>query len=62
MELSDLIKEYGGQTKLAEALGVDKSHLNRVVRKHRPLGAALAVRIYNVTGHRLGPLADQQAA
>lgn len=62
MELSDLVAEYGGQARLAKALDVDKSHLNRVVRGHRPLGPALAVRIFNVTGKKLGPMAEDRAA
>jgi plasmid maintenance system antidote protein VapI len=59
MELSDLVEQHGGQANLAKALGVNKSHLNRVVRGHRPLGPALAIRIYNLTGQKLGPLVDR---
>lgn len=62
MELSALVEQYGGQAGLAKALGCDKSYLNRVIRGHRPLGPALAVRIFNKTGHRLGPMAERGAA
>lgn len=56
MTLSALIEEYGSQAALAKALGCDKSYLNRVVKLKRPLGPALAVKIYNITGHKLGPM------
>lgn len=62
MDLSTLVEEYGSQAALAKALGCDKSYLNRVVRGRRPLGAALAVQIYNVTGKKLGPMAKERAA
>jgi plasmid maintenance system antidote protein VapI len=61
MTLSALIEEYGSQAALAKALGCDKSYLNRVVKQRRPLGPALAVQIYNVTGHKLGPMAERAA-
>lgn len=62
MDLAKLVALYGGQTAFAKALGVDKSHINRVVKNRRPMAAALAVRIYRVTGKKLGPLADRQPA
>jgi len=62
MDLSELVKSYGSQAELAKALGCSKSYLNRVVKGRRPLGPALAIRIFNVTGQRLGPLNERRAA
>lgn len=56
MDLSTLITAYGGQAKLARALGCDKSYINRAVAKG--LKPALAIRIYRTTGHKLGPIED----
>ena len=61
MELPDLVELYGSQAALAKALGCDKQQINRVINKRRPLGPALAVRIYRVTGHKLGPMAERGA-
>lgn len=62
MDLSALVKEYGSQAALAKAVGCDKQQINRVLKRRRALGPTLAVRIYNATGHRLGPLAEDRAA
>lgn len=63
MELSKIADDFGGQAGLATALGVDRSQINRVIKGSRKMGPALAVRIFNLTGHKLGPLAeDRQAA
>lgn len=56
MELADVVRSYGGQAGLAKALGCDKSYLNRACTGSRPLGRALAIRIYRQTGHRVGPI------
>lgn len=58
MTLTELIQAHGNQARFAKAIGADKASLNRVVKGHRPLGAALACRIYRATGHKLGPIAD----
>lgn len=60
MTLSELIDQHGGQAAFARLVGMDRHYLNRVVKNHRPLGAAAAVQIFNVTGHRFGPLAADQ--
>lgn len=57
MTLSELIEAHGGQARLAKALGCDKSYVNRAARRDR-VGAALAIRIYRKTGHKLGPIAE----
>lgn len=62
MQLSDLIDTFGGQAQLAEAVGLDRYQLNRVAKGHRKMGAAMAVQIFNKTGHKLGPLAESKAA
>jgi plasmid maintenance system antidote protein VapI len=61
MQLAELISAHGGQAGLAKALGCDKSYINRVIRRKRPLGPALAIRIYNATGRKLGPLKEEAA-
>lgn len=62
MELSQIVDEYGGQARLATALGVDRSQINRAIKGSRKIGPALAIRIFNVTGHKLGPLAEDRDA
>jgi DNA-binding transcriptional regulator YdaS (Cro superfamily) len=54
MDLQTLITAHGGQAKLAEALGVNKSYVNRAIRGG--LRPALAIRIYRKWGHKLGPI------
>jgi hypothetical protein len=59
MTLSELIAAYGGQARLAKALGCNKSYVNRAVKKEESggqIGAAIAVRIYDATSHKLGPI------
>jgi plasmid maintenance system antidote protein VapI len=58
MELSKIAEDFGGQAQLATALGVDRSQINRVIKGSRKLGPTLAVRIFNLTGHKLGPLSE----
>jgi plasmid maintenance system antidote protein VapI len=62
MDLSELIEKYGGQAQFAEAVGLDRFQLNRVVKNRRPMGPKMAVQIFNVTGHKLGPLAETARA
>lgn len=62
MNLKDLVREYGSQVALAKALGCDKSYLNRFVSGGRTISPALAIRIFNVTGNKLGPLSEERAA
>jgi plasmid maintenance system antidote protein VapI len=62
MELSELVEKYGGQAALADALGVNRQQINRIIKGHRKVGAKLAVRIFTVTGKRVGPMAQDRAA
>jgi plasmid maintenance system antidote protein VapI len=62
MQLNDLIEKFGGQAQFAQACGLDRYQLNRVVNERRKMGAAMAVKIFNATGHRLGPMAEDRAA
>lgn len=55
MELSEVIEQVGGQSRLAEAIGCNKSYVSRACKKGRA-GPALAVRIYRKLGHRTGPI------
>ena len=59
MELADLIARYGSQAALAKAVGVDRAAINRVVKDRRKLGASLAIKVFNATGERIGPMADE---
>jgi len=61
MTLEQLIAQSGGQAKFARLIGCHPPTINRVVKGHRSLGPALALRIFKVTGHRLGALADEPA-
>lgn len=54
MTLAELIETKGGQAKVAEALGCNKSYVSRAVKNG--LKPALAVRIYRKWGVKLGPL------
>ena len=58
MTLEDLIKQHGGQAAFARLIGCDRASLNRIVKNHRPIGPAMALRIFKATGHRYGELAD----
>lgn len=61
MELADLVAAEGGQAKLAKRLGCSKSYLNHVLKGRKTFGPALAVRIFQATGKKLGPLAKKAA-
>lgn len=57
MELQEVIATVGGQSRLAEAIGCNKSYVSRAVAKGRA-GPALAVRIYRTLSLRTGPVID----
>lgn len=61
MELADLVKAEGGQAEFARRLGCSKSYLNHVLKGRKTFGPALAIRVFNVTGQKLGPMADAKA-
>lgn len=56
MELSDLVKNEGGQAKFARRIGCSKSYLNHVLKGRKAFGPALAIRIFKATGKKLGPM------
>jgi hypothetical protein len=57
MELKEVVATVGGQSRLAEAIGCNKSYVSRACKRGRA-GPALAVRIYRKLGHRTGPVID----
>ena len=57
MDLQTLVAKFGTQASFARTVGCDRHYLNHVLRGRRPMGPDLAVRIYQATGHKLGPLA-----
>lgn len=61
MELAELVEKEGGQARFAKRLGCSKSYLNHVLHGRKTFGPALAIRVFNVTGKRLGPLAKERA-
>lgn len=66
MLLADLVdQEPGKLTAFAKRVGVSKSYLCHVLKGRKPLGPSLAVKVFNATGHKIGPLAEsptEQAA
>ena len=62
MDLQTLVAKFGTQAQFARAVGCDRHYLNHVLRGRRPMGPDLAVRIYQATGHKLGPLAKPNKA
>lgn len=56
MTLSELAAANGGQAGLARRLGCSKSYLNHVLSGRKALGPRLAIRIFEATGEKLGPL------
>lgn len=61
MELAELVAAEGGQAEFARRIGCSKSYLNHVLRGRKTFGPSLAVRIFKVTGKRLGPMAKDAA-
>lgn len=57
MELSEVVETVGGQSRLAEAIGCNKSYVSRAMTKGKA-GPALAVRIYRALKLRTGPVID----
>lgn len=60
-KLRGLVALEGGQAKFAKRLGCSKSYLNHVLKKRKALGPALAIRVFNETGERLGPMGQDAA-
>ena len=61
MELSDLVKQSGGQSAFARKCGCTRQEIWRILDGRRKLGPAMAWRIFNATGERLGPYAKDQS-
>lgn len=60
-KLAALVEQEGGQAKFAKRLGCSKSYLNHVLKKRKAFGPALAIRVYNETGEKLGPMSQDAA-
>lgn len=56
-ELAALV-EAEGLSRFAAKVGVSKSYLCHVLKKRKPFGPSLAIRVYKATGQKLGPLAE----
>ncbi len=58
MTLDEIVRHSGGQSAFARKLGVHRQELNRILRGRHKLGPSMAIRIYQQTGHKLGPLEE----
>jgi hypothetical protein len=61
MDLQTLVSEHDGQSALAKVLGCNKSWINRQLKKPEP-GLALALRVYQKLGRKIGPIAGATEA
>lgn len=61
-QLAELAKaDPDRQSGFARRIGVSKSYLSHVLNGRKPLGPSLAVKVFNATGHKIGPLSDGAA-